>query len=354
MKLSAQALELDDSSDELQDTFESQGWTDGLPVVPPTEDRILRMIEGSGLPGSHAVATITPSGIVATVEKVAINAVMAGCRPSYMPVILAALRGMARPEWNLAGVQATTHMATPMIMVHGPIRNRIGLNCGSNVFGQGFRANATIGRAVRLVLTNIGQAYPGKTDMATFGSPCKFTFCAGENEEESPWAPRHVEMGMQAHESAVTVHGAETPHNIQDHGSRVPDELMLTIVDTMNTIGHNNAGLGGEMMLVIGPEHARIFAAAGMGKDDIRAELHRRMRLRFDRLGVGLRNWYRKRRPAIDVGPEVLDIPFLEDPRQIVIMVAGGPGLHSAVVPSFGGMTMSVLERIDEPGSAAR
>jgi len=349
MKLSAQPFELDDSSLDVQDWFESQGWTDGLPVVPPTEALIARMIEGSGLPADHPVAVIAPSGKMATVEKIAINAVMAGCRPQYMPILLAALRGLARPEWNLAGVQATTHMATPMLIVNGPIRSRVGINSGTNVFGQGFRANATIGRAVRLVLTNIGQGYPGKTDMATFGTPAKFTFCVGENEEESPWEPRHVEMGMAASDSAVTLHGAESPHNIQDHGSRTPDELLLAFVDTMNTIGNNNAGLGGEMLLAIGPEHARIFASGGMSKNDVRNEIHRRMRLRFDRMGVGLRNWYRKRRPAIDVGPEVLEIPFFEDAKQIVIIVTGGPGLHSAVVPSFGGMTQVVLEKIDEP-----
>ncbi len=347
MKLSAQALELDTSSTNVQDLFESRGWTDGLPVVPPTEELILEMIAGSGLPADHPVAVMAPSGVMATVEKVAINAVMAGCRPQFMPIVLAALRAMSQPQWNLAGVQATTHMATPMIIVHGPIRSRVGINSGSNVFGQGFRANATIGRAVRLVMTNLGQGYPGKTDMATFGTPCKFSFCAGENEEESPWEPRHVELGMAASQSAVTVHGAESPHNIQDHGSRTSDELLLTFVDAMNTIGNNNAGLGGEMLLAIGPEHARILAAGGMSKDDVRAELHKRMRLSFDRMGVGLRNWYRKRRPAIDVGPEVRDIPFFDDPNQIVIIVAGGPGLHSAFVPSFGGMTQSVLEPIE-------
>ena len=349
MKLQAQQLEVSGGPGDLQDWFEARGWTDGLPVVPPTEDLVARMIQGSGLPPDHPVATLAPSQAAATVEKVAINAVMAGCRPEYMPVVLAALRALARPEWNLAGVQATTHAASPMLVVHGPIRTRIGINSGTNVFGQGVRANATIGRAVRLVLTNIGQGIPGKTDMAVFGTPCKFTFCGGENQEASPWEPRHVELGMSADESAVTVHAGEGPHNIQDHGSRVPEELLLTFADTMNITGNNNAGLGGEMMLVIGPEHARIFADGGMGKDAIRQELHRRLRLRLDRFGEGVRNWYRKRRKAIDVGPEVKEIPYLDDPGQILIVVAGGPGLHSMVVPSFGGMSSSVLEKIDEP-----
>ena len=342
----ALALQVSASPAELQDYFEAQGWTDGLPIVPPTPELVTALVEGSGLASDDEVAVIAPSQVMATVEKVAINAVMAGCRPEYMPVVLAALRALAQPAFNLAGIQGTTHPATPLIFVNGPIRERIELNCGSNVFGQGFRANATIGRAVRLVLINIGRGIPGKTDMATFGTPCKFGYCAGENEERSPWEPYHVEHGMAASDSALMVHAGEAPHNVQDHASALATDLLTTIAGTMNTLGNNNMGLGGEMMLVLGPEHARILANHGMSKDDIRHELHRRMRLAFNRMGVALRNWYRNRRPAIDVGPEVSEIPYFDDPRQILILVAGGPGLHSMVIPSFGGMSRSTRERI--------
>lgn len=342
----ATRLEVSASPGELQDWFEAQGWTDGLPVVPPTPELVDAMIAGSALPAGAVVAPVAPSNVPATVEKVAINAVMAGCRPQYMPVIVAALRAMAQRTFNLAGIQATTHPVAPVVFVNGPIRSRIGINCATNVFGQGFRANATIGRALRLVLINIGGGVPGKTDMATFGSPAKFSCCAGENEEASPWEPFHVEHGMTRDESAVLVHGGEAPHNIQDHASTTPDELLMTAASTMATLGNNNAGMGGEMLLVFGPEHARILADHGMSKDDVRAELHRRMRLRFDTMGVAIRNFYRNRRPAIDVGPEVADIPYLDDPAQILILVAGGPGLHSMVFPSFGGATRSALERI--------
>jgi hypothetical protein len=264
-----------------------------------------------------------------------------------MPVLLAALRAMSQPRFNLAGIQATTHPVAPLVFVNGPVRGRIALNSGSNVFGQGFRANATIGRAVRLVLMNLGGGVPGKTDMATQGSPAKFSFCAGENEEASPWAPLHVERGMSPEESAVLVHGGEAPHNLQDHASATPAELLMTFANTMAVLGNNNAGMGGEMLLVLGPEHARILANHGMGKDDIRRELHGRMRLRFDTMGVALRNFYRNRRPAINTGPEVHDIPYLDDPSQIIVVVAGGPGLHSMVIPSFGGSTKAVMERVD-------
>ena len=333
---------------ELQDWFESQGWTDGLPVVPPTPALVADMVAGSGLAADAEVAPVGPSGVMATVEKLAINAVMAGCRPSYMPVIIAAVRALAVPAFNLAGIQATTHPVAPLLFVNGPIRARIGLNCGSNVFGQGVRANATIGRAIRLVMMNVGQGIPGRTDMATFGSPCKFTFCAGENEEASPWEPYHVEHGMAATDSAVMVHAAEAPHNMQDHASNTAKELLITIASTINTLGNNNVGMCGETMLVLGPEHARILARHGMSKNDIRHELHAMMRVRFDRMGVALRNYYRNRRPAIDCAPEVEEIPFVDTPEQILILVAGGPGLHSMVIPSFGGMSRSVRERIAE------
>ncbi len=345
----ATRLEVSASPSEMQDWFEAQGWTDGLPVVPPTPELVAAMVKGSGLAAEAEVATVAPSNVMATVEKVAINAVMAGCRPTYMPVILAALRAMSHSSFNLAGMQATTHPVAPLAFVNGPIRARIGLNSGSNVFGQGFRANATIGRALRLVMVNIGGGVPGKTDMATFGSPGKFSACYAENEEASPWEPFHVEKGMSRNESAVMVHGGEAPHNIQDHASTTPDELLMTTASVMATLGTNNIGMSGEMLLVFGPEHARILANHGMSKDDVRADLHRRMRLRFDSMGVAIRNFYRNRRAAIDVGPEVKEIPYLDDPSQIVILVAGGPGLHSMVFPSFGGSTFISIERIVEP-----
>jgi len=346
MKLASSVLEVSADPGALQDYFEAQGWTDGLPVVPPTAELVGAMIAASGLDGSTVIGRITPSQADATVEKVAINAVMAGCRPAYMPVVVAALRALMKPEWNLAGVQATTHPASPVLFINGPLRLELGINCGSNAFGQGFRANATIGRAVRLVMMNLGQGLPGKTDMSTLGTPCKFTFCAGENEEDSPWEPYHVEMGYAASDSTVVVHAGEGPHNMQDHGSREPEPLFKTIADTINITGNNNAGLGGEVFLILGPEHARVLANAGLSKNDVRHELHKRMRLRLDRFGTLLRDWYRKRRAAIDVGPEVEEIPYLDSPEQLRILVIGGAGLHSAIIPSFGGMSISTMEKI--------
>lgn len=348
----ATVLTVDTSPSAFQDYMHRMGFTDGLPVVPPTEDLVAEMIAASGLSAEQVIAPVAPSEADATVEKVAANAVMAGCKPEYMPVIVAALKAIGNPTWNCAAVQGTTHPCAPLVFVNGPIRRQIGINSGSNVFGQGFRANATIGRAIRLVLMNIGNGLPGKTDMATFGSPAKFSYCAGENEEESPWEPYHVEHGMKAEDSAVTLHAGEAPHNVQDHGSNVWKDLLLTVADTINITGHNNIGLCGELMVVFGPEHAGILAKGGLSKEDVRQELHKMLRFRFDRMGSRLRDWYRNHRPSTDVGPEIEDFPFFDSADQILIMVAGGPGLHSMVIPSVGALSFSTRERVVLPGHA--
>lgn len=345
MSTSATVLELDSSPDSLQDYFEQQGWTDGLPVVPPTPERVAAMIAGSGLSSTAEIAAIAPGYALCSVEKLAINAVMAGCHPSYMPVLVAALRALSVSSFNLSGVQSTTHPVAPMLVINGPIRHKIGLNCQSNVFGQGFRANATIGRAVRLVLMNIGQGIPGKTDMATHGTPCKFSFCAGENEEQNPWEPFHVEHGLALSDSSVLVHAAESPHNVQDHASANAAELLLMISDVMMTVGGNNLSSGGEMLLALGPEHAAMLAKHGMNKQDVRQELHTRMRLQLSRVSEGCQEWYRTKRKTFNVAPGTTHIPYLDEASQIQIIVAGGQGLHSMVIPSFG-ISHFALEKI--------
>ena len=332
-----------------QDYMDAQGFTDGLPVVPPTPDLVAEMVAASGVAPGTVVCQVAPSEADASIEKVAANAVMAGCKPEYMPVLVAALKAMADPVFNLAAVQGTTHPCAPLVLVNGPIRQAIGINCGSGVFGQGFRANATIGRAVRLILMNIGRALPGKTDMATMGSPAKFSFCAGENEEQSPWEPYHVEHGYAASDSTVLLHSGEAPHNIQEHGSRVWDELLITISDCINTTGNNNIGLCGELMLVLCPEHARILAEGGLSKEDVRQELHRRTRFRIERWGKRLREWYRGHRPSTDTGPEIEEFPFFDAASQYIIVVAGGAGLHSMIVPSLGGLSHATRQKVILP-----
>ncbi len=256
---------LSTSDDPIQFCYD-RGWTDGLPVVPPTEDRVAAMLAGTSLAPSTLVAKIPPSWADATVEKIAVNSVMAGCLPEYLPVVIAAVRAMTDPALNLNGIQCSTHLSTPLVVVNGPVRNTIGMNSGSNVFGQGNRANATIGRAVKLILTNIGGAIPGVTDKSTLGHPGKYTYCIAENEEQSPWDPLHVERGYKPEQSTVTVFGCEAPHNVNNSASQNAHDLAITIADTMATLGKNMFYAQGEVMVVVCPSHAETIAHDGWSK----------------------------------------------------------------------------------------
>ena len=258
------------------DPFEfmaSQGLGDGLPVVPPTEDRVLRMLEGTSRAASDVVAHVPPNLAPATVEKVAINAVMAGCRPEYLPVVIAAAEAACTDAFNLHGVLATTYFATPVIVVNGPIRQRIGLNCGGNVFGQGFRANATIGRALQLLVRNVGGGRPGEVDMSTLGQPGKFTCCIAEHEEVSGWEPLHVERGFPVGTSTVTIFAGEAPRAIRDQLSRTARSLGASMGWCMETVAHPRLHRMGEVLLVVSPEHARTFARENYTKADLRARI---------------------------------------------------------------------------------
>tara|TARA_B100001123_G_scaffold446151_2_gene599699 strand:+ start:1086 stop:2723 length:1638 start_codon:yes stop_codon:yes gene_type:complete len=256
-----------------EDPFEfmaSQGLDDGLPVVPPTEERVLRMLSGTTRAASQVVAHIPPNLAPATVEKIAINAVMAGCRPEYLPVVIAATEAACNDEFNLHGVLATTYFATPVIIINGPIRHRIELNCGGNVFGQGFRTNATIGRALQLLVRNVGGGRPGGIDMSTLGQPGKFTCCIGEHEELSCWEPFHVERGFSPETSTVTVFAGEAPRAIRDQLSRTARSLGASMGMCLDTMAHPKLHRMGQVLLVVSPEHARTFGRDGYSKSDLR------------------------------------------------------------------------------------
>ena len=218
--------------------IDQQGLTDGLPVVPPTEERVARMLAGTSRQPGDVVADVPPNLAPATVEKVAINAVMAGCKPEYLPVVIAAVEAACTDAFNLHGVLATTYFVGPLLIVNGPIRQRIGLNCGRNVFGQGTRANATIGRALQLVVRNVGGGRPGEVDMSTLGQPGKFGACIGENEELSCWEPLHVERGFDRDQSTVTVFAAEAPRAVRDQLSRNSRSLAASMGFSLEAIAH--------------------------------------------------------------------------------------------------------------------
>lgn len=321
-----------------------QGWSDGLPLVPPTEAAVARFVEACR-GDNEPFPPVSPRQVVPTLRSLAANAVMAGCKPEHFPVVLAALRGVLAPDYNLHGTLATTHSCAPMALVSGPLRHELGINCGSNCFGQGWRANASIGRALGLILLNVGGAKPGVMDRSTQGSPAKYAFCFGENQEESPWAPFHVRRGFEAEDSVVTVMAGEAPHNINDHGSTSAESLFTTFCAAIAQPGANTIYAKGPYILVIGPEHAATFHRDRWTAEAIRQRLFERARV-----------------PAANVSPENAATyaesgqhpedgfykiaPTAED---IHVLVAGGAGKHSAWIPSFGG-TAVVSVRVKPPG----
>jgi hypothetical protein len=281
---------------------------------------------------------------VPTLQSMAANAVMAGCKPEYFPVVTAALRGVLDPEYNLHGSLATTHSCAPVVMVSGPIRHELGINCGSNCFGQGWRPNATIGRALGLMLLNIAGAKPGEMDRSTQGNPAKFTFCFGENEEESPWEPFHVRRGFDRNDSVVTVMAGEAPHNINDHGSTSGDGIITTMAGTIGQVGANTIYGKGPYVLVIGPEHAATLARDGYTIESMQAALHERSKVHVDRVSKENQREY-----TTANRPRQGDYYYIgRTPEDIHIMVAGGPGKHSAFIPSFGG-TAVISVRVAPP-----
>lgn len=311
---------------------EEQGWGDGLPTVPPTEELVAAMLAGLPDDAGDALGALPPRGLVPTLASVAANAVMAGCRPADLPVVLAALEAVQLPEYNLHGSLATTHPCAPMVMVNGPVRAELGLHGGGNCFGPGARANAVIGRALSLVLLHVGGARPGVLDRSTQGSPAKYTFCFAENQEESPWAPFHVRQGFAAEESVVTVVAAEPPHNVNDHGSTTGEEILTTVAGTMAESGSNNVYVRGPHLLVLGPEHAATLHRDHWTLNAVRDHLWARARIPVDRISPG------NRRQFVEWGvePDGDSYAVSTGPEQLHVAVAGGAGKHSAWIPSFG------------------
>ncbi|MBA2528362.1 MAG: hypothetical protein H0V19_00100 [Euzebyales bacterium] len=299
---------------------------------------------------SDVIGELPPRFAPATIELLAINCVMAGCLPAYAPVVRAALLALCDPHFNLNGIQATTHMAAPLLVVNGPIRQAIGMNAGSNTFGSGNRANATIGRAIRLVLLNVGGARPDDLDKSTLGQPGKYSYCIAENEEASPWAPYHVDHGYDPTDSTVFVIGVESPHSVTNHVSDDPQGILDSICSAMSTIAHNNAVASGSCAVVIGPEHATTIASRGWTRADVRSYLWAHTTNTFDDVSFGHRygtvynrnlpRWYRRH-------PDER-IPIVPSPDDIHLFVAGGTaGRFSAFLPGWGHMTSPVLRAVD-------
>jgi hypothetical protein len=325
------------ATNEFESWFE-RGVTDGLPVVPPTRERVERMLDGTRRDRAELLGEMPPNYGRVTVEKAAINAVMAGCRPEYLPVVLAAAACACDPAFNLHGVATSTHFSAPLIVVNGPIRARIGLNGSFGVFGPGFRANATIGRALRLLMINIGGARPGELSMSTFGHPGRYTYCIAEHEEASPWPPYHVSRGLESGTSAVTLFAGDAPHGISDHASRTAASLAGSLGWSMAGLWNSkHFPLYSQTMLVVGPEHARTFADDGWSREDLACHLYTRIRVPYrallpdDQHGEGSNLRFAKTPPA----DEDL-IPKFPSPEEIHIVVAGGTaGRFSVAIPGW-------------------
>jgi len=332
-----QVMDIPDMDVEAFNEFAArQGWSDGLPLYIPTEAKVAIFVDtvrGDNRPFSP----VPPRQVVPTVQSLAANAVMAGCKAEYFPVVTAALRGVLDPEYNLHGTLATTHSCAPMVMVSGPIRKELDINCGSNCFGQGWRSNATIGRALGLMLLNIAGAKPGEMDRSTQGNPAKFTFCFGENEEDNPWTPYHVRRGFAPSDNVVTVMSGEGPHNLNDHGSNTGVGLLTTFAGGMATTGANTIYGKGPCFVVIGPEHAATLKRDGFTIASIQEELHKRSRVHVSRVSKENQESY------ASSGHVPVDgwYSIAPSPQDIHVTVAGGPGKHSAFIPSFGGTTVA-------------
>lgn len=269
---SSRSVELGGSEDEHEAMF-ARGWSDGLPLVPPTADRVAAMLAGTTEPPDTVVAVVPPNLVELTVEKAAINAVMAGCRPEYLPVVLAATRAVCRDEFAMHGLAATTYFSGPVLIVNGPIAEQIGMNSGYNAFGPGNRANATIGRAVNLIIRNIGGSVPGAVDRSMQGHPSKWTLCFAEREADSPWTSLAVERGVEAGRSAVTAFAGQGPTPIVDQLSRDPESLARSFAASLLTVAHLKAAVAWDAVLAVSPEHARVFGDAGWDKSRLRDEL---------------------------------------------------------------------------------
>ncbi|MCW2579543.1 MAG: uncharacterized protein JWP33_650 [Blastococcus sp.] len=324
--LASRQVELADLEDDVEAMFD-RGWTDGLPTVPPTEERVTRMLAGTRRSPDEVVAVVPPDLVECTVEKVAINAVLAGCLPEYLPVVLAAVQAACTDAFALHGVLATTYFAGPVLIVNGPVTRRLRMNSGINALGQGNRANATIGRALQLVVRNVGGGRPGEVDRATLGSPAKFTFCFAEAEDDlSPFTPLAASRGVPG--SALTVFAGSGLIPVVDQASRTPQSLARTFALVLRTVGHPKQALGLDALMVISPEHGRVFREAGWNRERLLAELDPLLMLGPEELRRGTSGIAEGMPPGLDDRP----LPKFR-PGGLNLTYAGGPaGMFSAII----------------------
>ncbi len=317
------------------ETCYDRGWTDGLPVVPPTEERVLEMLDGTARAPQEVIGRIPPNYSECTVEKAAINAVMAGCRPEYMPVVLTAIEAALTPAFGLHGVLATTNPCTPVVMVNGPIARAIGMNAKGNVFGQGNRANAAIGRTLQLVVRNVGGGRPGEIDRSVFGSPAKYSFCFAEDEEDPRWDSYAVSLGFSPQTSTVTIFPGDGITQIIDHVSRQPEDLCRSYAGCIRAIYHTGHVIGVQAFLAVAGEHATVFYEAGWSKERVKQELDGLLKIPVREIAPG-RSGLSGLSPEEKANPDNL-IPKFKNGTFNIIRAGGNAGKYSAIISSIGG-----------------
>lgn len=321
--------------DEFEFFFEKE-WSDGLPVIPPTEARLAAMLAGTRRDPDEVIGTVPPLLSEATVRAIAVHAVMAGCKPSYLPLLIGIMEAVLEERFNLTLLQATTSAGAPFILVNGPHAGAIGLHGGMGCFGPGFRANATIGRALRLMMMNLGGGIPGVTALSGFGGPWRYTYCVAENETESPWPSYAATRGFAAGQNVVTAIPLEGPVLVWDDVSEEPERLVVAIADMMTAIGGGNIFRQADMAVVLSPQHAEVFASAGLSRADVQALLIRRAGRRLGdikrggiwRGAAGAARWPFK----IDLDNDGAFVPVVGNPADLHLIVAGGSGSPSSLV----------------------
>ena len=330
--------------------FLQKQWSDGLPVVTPTETRLQAMLQGTHRDPDEVIGNVPPAMESATVRIVAIHALMAGCKPDYLPVVLGGLALMLREEFNLNGVQGTMHGVAPLMIVNGPHARKIGLHGGNGCFGPGFRANASIGRAIRLMLMNLGGGIPGVASATIFATPMRYTACITENTERSPWETLAASKGYSGADNVITCAMVESPRLCFDDVSQEPQLLLNGIADSMVAMGSWNMHAQSDMVVAMGPQHAAICAAAGMS----RVEVHGRLCALAGRKVRDLKNggnWRRERALAfpVKVDPDDDDcfIPAIKDPKDLQLIVAGGWGPCTAICHGWSGGSRAVHGRYE-------
>ena len=330
---------------ELNKFYIQRRWGDGLIIAPPTQEAVERMLRHTHRQPDEVVATIAPGMGAATVEYIAIQGVMAGCYPEYMPVLIAAAEAVGTQAFHLQAIQATTNPSAVWLLVNGPIAKWLEINSGAGCLGPGTWANATLGRALRLILLNIGGALPGDIDKATQGQPSKYTFCCAENEEANPWEPLHVERGFARDANTVTTIGALGTWSM-NMTAKGAEEVLAMIADTMQYPASSDYMYGGAPFIILSPQHAALFHRAGWSKAEVKRRLWEQSKIRASRSkGSEFERMANGRRAELgDITPDTM-VPISAQPEDISIIVAGGPGAHSVFVP-VSAHTRSVTKEI--------